>query len=57
MKTNLKSLKNKISGEVLTTGTHRSVVLDEQALRNINGGLAPEGGTVSCSPCADDCLD
>jgi hypothetical protein len=55
MKT-LKNLKNKINGDVLPTREHRSVVLSDETLRNINGGLAAEG-SVSCSPCADDCLD
>jgi hypothetical protein len=57
MKTNLKALKNKIEGEVLPTSAHRSAILDEQALRNINGGMPPAGTTVSCSPSADDSLD
>ena len=57
MKTNLKALKNKIEGEVLPTSAHRSAVLDEQALRNIKGGMPPAGTTVSCSPSADDSLD
>jgi hypothetical protein len=57
MKTTLKSLKNKIEGEVLPTKAHRSVVLDEQALRHVNGAMPPAGGTNSCSPCEDDCLD
>src|SRR5215213_6825667 len=33
MKANLKALKNKLQGDVLPTGEHRSVVLTEQALR------------------------
>jgi hypothetical protein len=57
MKTNLKALKNKIEGEVLPTRAHRSAVLDEQALRDIKGGMPPAGTTVSCCPGADDSLD
>lgn len=57
MKVNMKSLKSKIAGEVLPTAEHRSVVLNEEALRKINGGLPAEGTTVSCSPSADDSLD
>ena len=52
MKT-LKNLKNKLNGDVLPT---RNVVLNDETLRSINGGLAAEG-SVSCSPCADDCVD
>ncbi|HEY3567570.1 MAG TPA: hypothetical protein VGP73_06525 [Thermoanaerobaculia bacterium] len=55
MKT-LKNLKNKVNGDVLPTREHRSTVLSDETLRNINGGMAAEG-SVSCSPCADDCLD
>ncbi len=55
MKT-LKTLKNKIAGDVLPTREHRSAVLSEETLRNVNGGLVAEG-SVSCSPCADDCVD
>ncbi|HSG39833.1 MAG TPA: hypothetical protein VLE27_09370 [Thermoanaerobaculia bacterium] len=57
MKVNIKSLKNKVAGEVLPTAEHRSVVLNEEALRQINGGLPAAGTTVSCSPSADDSLD
>lgn len=57
MKVNMKSLKSKVAGEVLPTAEHRSVVLSEETLRTINGGLPPAGTTVSCSPSADDSLD
>ena len=57
MKANIKSLKNKIAGEVLPTGEHRSALLNEEALRKVNGGLPAAGTTVSCSPSADDSLD
>lgn len=57
MKTNLKALKNKLEGEVLRTHEHRAAVLDEKALRTVKGGLAAAGGTYSCSPDEDDCID
>jgi hypothetical protein len=56
MKVNLKSLKNKIEGEVLPTREHRGVTLGEQALREVRGGMAASGSS-SCCPCEDDCLD
>ena len=59
MKVTLKSLKNKIEGEVLETKAHRNAVLNEQALRNIKGGFPPTGPgyTVSMCPSADDSVD
>lgn len=56
MKVTLKALKNKIHGDVLPTNEHRSVVLNEQALREVKGGMMAET-TPSCCPNADDCLD
>jgi hypothetical protein len=56
MKVNLKALKNKIEGEVLRTGEHRSAVLDEKALRDVKGGMV-SAASDSCCPCEDDCVD
>jgi hypothetical protein len=60
MNATLKKLRRRIQGEVLPMSEHRSLVLHEDALRGVHGGLVPEnqtGSTPTCCPCADDCQD
>lgn len=56
MKLNLKALKSRIQGDVLPTNEHHSVVLTEEALRAVKGGLMAQNSP-SCCPNADDCED
>lgn len=59
MKIQLQKLQKQVEGAVLPLGEHRSVVLGEEALRRVGGGIDVEnqGSTPSCSPSADDCQD
>jgi len=61
MKVTVKMLRKKLEGEVLSTLEHHSLVLREQELRGVTGGVFDpqnQTGTTPCGcPCVDDCQD